>query len=464
MKSFNTIAALAAISSVFAAPTEEVARRASSITPITIKGNAFFQGSNRFYMRGVDYQPGGAANPIDPISNTENCERDIKYFQTLGINTVRVYTVDNSANHDACMTALANAGIYLVLDVNSGKYSINRLDAKSANISYNSDYLQNVFATIDAFASYPNTLALFSGNEVINDDVTTEVAPYVKAVTRDMRSYIAARKYRQIPVGYSAADVDSNRLEMAEYMNCGSDDERSDFYAFNDYSWCDPSSFHQSGWDQKVKNFTNYGLPLFLSEYGCIKGSGRKWEEVASLYSTDMSAVYSGGLVYEYSEEPDNPGFGLVTISGQTITPKTDFTLLQAAFKAQSNPSGDGGYNATGGASSCPPQSANWNVPNDALPAIPVAAKAYMTSGAGKGVGLSGPGSQDGTMVAGGQSAGVSAAGSGTGGAPGTSTGSGSAASATKKGSASSLQTMDKSPFFLAVIVVAFSFVGATLL
>jgi len=115
---------------------------------------------------------------------------------------------------------------------------------------------------MDAFSGYTNTLAYFSGNEVINDDKTTGAAPYVKAVTRDMRSYLKERGHRQIPVGYSAADVDTNRLEMAEYMNCGSDDERSDFFAFNDYSWCDPSDFQKSGWDQKVKNFTGYGLPL----------------------------------------------------------------------------------------------------------------------------------------------------------------------------------------------------------
>ena len=29
-----------------------------------------------------------------------------------------------------------------------------------------------------------------------------------------MRQYIANRGYRAIPVGYSAADVDTNRLEM----------------------------------------------------------------------------------------------------------------------------------------------------------------------------------------------------------------------------------------------------------
>lgn len=67
-------------------------------------------------------------------------------FTKLGINTLRVYTVDNSKNHDACMEALADAGIYLALDVNTPKYSI-RQDKPAQ--SYNSAYLQSLFATVD---------------------------------------------------------------------------------------------------------------------------------------------------------------------------------------------------------------------------------------------------------------------------------------------------------------------------
>lgn len=77
-----------------------------------------------------------------------------------------------------------------------------------------------------------------------------------------MKEYISARGYRSIPVGYSAADVAENQYLMAEYMNCGTTDQRSDFYAINDYSWCDPSSFTTSGWDTLVANYTGYGIPL----------------------------------------------------------------------------------------------------------------------------------------------------------------------------------------------------------
>jgi hypothetical protein len=186
---------------------------------------------------------------------------------------------------------------------------------------------------------------------------------------------------------------------MAQYMNCGPDDERSDFFAFNDYSWCDPSSFQISGWDQKVKNFTGYGIPLFLSEYGCNTNK-RKFEEVAALYSNEMTSVYSGGLVYEYSQEASK--FGLVDLSDGTPKELPDFDALKTAFANTKNAQGDGGYNSTGGASNCPPKDApNWNVNNDALPAIPSPAKKYMTEGAGQGPGFVGDSQNAGTSSSG---------------------------------------------------------------
>jgi 1,3-beta-glucanosyltransferase GAS5 len=417
---------------------------------------AFFAGNNRFYMRGVDYQPGGSSKVADPIADAAGCKRDIAQFQKLGLNTIRVYTVDNSADHDECMNALADAGIYLVLDVNTPKYSLNRGDP---NPSYNEHYLQSVFATIDVFAKYDNTLAFFSGNEVINDPETSKAAPYVKAVTRDIRQYIRNRGYREIPVGYSAADVQENRLEMAEYMNCGTDDARSDFFAFNDYSWCDPSDFQTSGWDQKVKNFTGYGLPIFLSEYGCNTNK-RDFGEVTALYSTEMTGVYSGGLVYEYSMEPNK--YGLVEISSDSVSELDDFTALMNAFKNTPNPSGDGGYNQTGGASGCPAYNPpNWDVQDDSLPAIPQGALKFMTDGAGSGPGLSGPGSQN----AGGESTGTATAGSGEPTRSGT-TGSSSSGTSTSSSLAVAMQTpaMGLAPLVCGAVVVLSTLFGATLL
>ena len=188
----------------------------------------------------------------DPLADPTVCKRDIAQFKKLGINTVRVYITDNSADHDECMAALADAGIYAIIDANNPLYSINRLDPGP---SYNTKYLQSVFASIDEFAKYDNTLAFFSGNEVINDNVTSTLAArYVKAVTRDMRSYIRSRGLRAVPVGYSAADVAQNRMQLAHYMNCGTDDERSDFFAFVSVPVATTPLAHNSSTDKRRTN------------------------------------------------------------------------------------------------------------------------------------------------------------------------------------------------------------------
>lgn len=85
-----------------------------------------------------------------------------------------------------------------------------------------------------------------------------------------------------------------------------------------------------------------------------------------------MTSVYSGGLVYEYSEEGN--GYGLVIIDGDSVNETAQFTYLKTAFASVSDPPGDGGYSTTGGASTCPPASPTWNVTGDALPAMPAAA------------------------------------------------------------------------------------------
>lgn len=346
------------------------------------------------------------------------------------------------------MSQLSDAGIYLILDVNNPLYSINR---NSPGESYNDVYLQSVFATVDQFVKYDNTLAFFSGNEVVNDQAnTTLAAPYVKATTRDMRQYIRNRSYRAVPVGYSAADVSQNRFQLAQYFNCGTDDERSDFFAFNDYSWCD-SSFTQSGWDQKVKNFTGYGLPLFLSEYGCIT-NGRSFGEVEALMSSEMTSVYSGGLVYEYSDEGN--GYGIVSIDGDSVSEKSDFAAYATALSKNPQPTGDGGFVATTNSQACPSADSDWLVSNTLLPAIPTGASKYMDQGAGDGPGLKGDGSQN----AGGTSTGDAEPGSGS------ATGSASTSSSSGNAGAGGPGPLDMGAFMVTGVVFFFSLVGTMLL
>lgn len=195
-----------------------------------------------------------------------------------------------------------------------------------------------------------------------------------------------------------------------------------------------------------------------FSEYGCITNN-RTFQEVSALYNTEMTGVFSGGLVYEYSQEGN--GYGLVTINGDSVVEDADFGYLQTAFANTSNPSGNGGANATSAASVCPTASAEWEVSNDNLPALPAAAEKYMTNGAGTGPGLTGAGSQNAGNSST-ESAGTAAAGS----EGSTATTSATSSSSTTKSAAATLRSpVDMSTWWMAaVIVLAGTFLGTILI
>ena len=94
------------------------------------------------------------------------------------VNTIRVYNVDPNANHDECASVFYTAGIYMILDVNTPFVAIDRQDPAS---TYDSDYLTHIFGVVEAFKDYPNTMAFFAGNELINDDKTSTIdPPYIR--------------------------------------------------------------------------------------------------------------------------------------------------------------------------------------------------------------------------------------------------------------------------------------------
>jgi hypothetical protein len=66
---------------------------------------------------GVAYQ----LTDQDPLVDTNQCTLDAALMKQLGANTIRVYHVDATADHSGCMQAFADAGIYLVLDLDSFK-------------------------------------------------------------------------------------------------------------------------------------------------------------------------------------------------------------------------------------------------------------------------------------------------------------------------------------------------------
>lgn len=291
------------------------------------------------------YQPGGSSgfNPgsgVDPLSNATLCLRDAALMQQLGVNAIRIYNLDPDFNHDMCVSIFNGVGIYMLLDVNSPlpDQSLNPGDLAG---SYSLDYLNHTFAVVEAFKNYPNVLGFFGGNEVmsaVGDGANSP--PYIRAVTRDLKNYIAKNSPRQIPVGYSAADVSQILTDSWAYLSCdingdSNDASRSDFFGLNSYSWCGPTSFtanyEASSYNILIDTFGNTSIPVFFSEYGCNKVEPRVFDEVPVLYG-NMTSVMSGGLVYEYYQETSN-NYGLVAFySNGTAQLLIDYENLQKQF------------------------------------------------------------------------------------------------------------------------------------
>ncbi|QPG76768.1 hypothetical protein FOA43_004162 [Brettanomyces nanus] len=311
-------------------------KTALSIDTVEAFGNKLFFSSNgsQFYIRGLAYQKDTSglttnAKFVDPLTDEKSCRRDIPYLQLLNTNVIRVYALNFSQSHDACMKLLEQAGIYVIADLSSPDESI-----ISTNPSWNLDLYDRYTSVIDEMQQYDNVLGFFAGNEVITNSSTSSAAAFVKAAIRDTKQYMTDQGYRDIPVGYSANDDSDTRVASADYFACGKEDIHADFYGINMYEWCGSSSFSASGYKARTEEFSNLTIPVFFSEYGCNEVQPRKFTEVKALFSDEMTDVWSGGIVYMYFEEANN--YGLVSIDGDTVSTMDDFPYYSSEINAVS--------------------------------------------------------------------------------------------------------------------------------
>ena len=200
------------------------------------------------------------------------------------------------------MQLLSDAGIYVISDLGEPLNSINRDTPE-----WNTDLYARYTAVVDSLANYTNVLGFFAGNEVSNAPNNTEASAFVKAAVRDTKAYIKQKNYRPMGVGYATND-DETRTNLADYFNCGIASDSIDFWGYNIYSWCGKSSYSDSKYEDRTQEFSSYNVPAFFAEYGCNQVQPRLFDEVGALYGSEMTKVWSGGIVYMYFQEANDFG------------------------------------------------------------------------------------------------------------------------------------------------------------
>jgi len=308
-----------------------IQQAASFSAPLEVQYYKFWDSSTgeSVNIKGIDYYPRPNTGQYD-INNVDFFnedfrhvwEADITHLKSLGVNAIRLYAVDPGKNHTGFMCALAEAGIYAIVGL-SASCSNCSVTPDTAPYCYPPALKLRGQLIIGAFSQYSNVLGFDAGNEV---DLTTNLQPWINApcqkkFLRDMRAYMAGCPVRQIPVGLSIADIQT--VVQMNYYNCyttvNQDPyELANWVGINAYQSCDASVTNLSdapGYQMMIQDYSNYSIPLLLTEYGCLNPSfptidgfqaQRTFYASRWMFEPGMHDTLAGGFVFEYSVEVPN--------------------------------------------------------------------------------------------------------------------------------------------------------------
>ncbi|OAG07790.1 uncharacterized protein CC84DRAFT_719666 [Paraphaeosphaeria sporulosa] len=287
MKAFTSLLTCVGLFAFFSSVTAEV-------EPIEIKGSHFFyKNGTAFFVRGIRYEPFGyeLSNfnpPPDPLGSGILCRRDIPYLSGFNINVIVVAYIDRDKDHSECVNALADAGIYVVPQVDAG--------VNSYLYVWNQETFDYKIGIISSLANYSNVLAF---RMTAAGQQPTDLL-YFRAAFRDMRTYMSEVLHRSIPIVLSILPEEQEK-DTIDYIWCH--DDAADIVQL----WMGNSVINCTS-DQNIEDAVDFAKslsgPIVLEGMRCDLYIGefddRNYEFMYDVYSDKGAAALSGGILDTY--------------------------------------------------------------------------------------------------------------------------------------------------------------------
>ncbi|KAF2677041.1 carbohydrate-binding module family 43 protein [Lentithecium fluviatile CBS 122367] len=315
----------------------------AELDPIVIKGSHFFTKTDgkAFIIRGLTYYSPtfgsfSSTQPVDALADGPTCERDLPFFQDLNINVLRIYYINPTLDHSACMKLLSDAGIYVVADVTGAAYDID-----AYNPRWHEGLLNSYTQVVDSLASFTNLLALSVGGFMSDEDQLT----FVKAATRDVKQHIREKGLREIPIGWVSitwgrtTDTIAEYKEALEFVTCT--EERADFFGLLMVSGRDTEPCPRAeDVDHFARSFQDSTIPVFSSDTGCWveaqEKDNRTYGYMSEFFKNNATESLSGAIVMTFLPNlTQNQSYGLVNVggaNGDEIMPMNGFSALSSAM------------------------------------------------------------------------------------------------------------------------------------
>ncbi|KAJ7225908.1 Glucanosyltransferase-domain-containing protein, partial [Mycena pura] len=304
---------------------------------------------------------------IDPLGDSAGCARDLPFLKQLGVNAIRVYSVDSSLNHDDCMGNFSAAGIYTM------------------------QVIVLLWAAMSLLESAFPTTTTRCGTAMVSTQsgICRQHRPFPHNRPGRTTSARASRGPQRAPLPNRASTRATQEsrttrdasflMPLANYLSCdpsGSNSASStiDLFGLNNYEWCgDAPSTTYNGING---DFAGYNVAAYFSEFGsetCNPGV-RVWTETSTLFSSPMTDIWSGGLAFSYFPAMSTAGqFGMVNISmdGTTVTPNPDFKNLASQYSQVTFVNSPSQSSAAASSfPACPTANSTWEASNT-LPPTP---------------------------------------------------------------------------------------------